>query len=189
MFSACSGTLSLRARCVSSGSRWTTHWRWRSRQRFHGCEACARAWIDSGRGELIGDKLEDGAASMSDGILLALAVLVPTAAAIRWIRRGADFGTACWIYCLTSIPIWLIIALWIKEPSHSVLYDLAYGFAVAIMGGGMGTLVCFVPGWLICSGTKGLFEEKALLRSAGKLLLGLFLYGFWTLAFFATKGQ
>lgn len=127
--------------------------------------------------------------SMSDGILLALAVLGPAAAAIRWIRRGANFGTACWIYCLFSIPIWLVMALWIKEPGHSVLYDMAYGFAGAIMGGAMGTLVCFVPGWLICSGTKGLFEEKALLRSAGKLLLGLFLYGFWTLVFFATKGQ
>jgi hypothetical protein len=41
-----------------------------------------------------------------------------------------------------------------------------------------------MPGWLICSGTKGLFEEKALLRSAGKLLLGLFLYGYFALAIF-----
>jgi len=122
---------------------------------------------------------------MSDGILLAFAFLGPTAAAIRWIRRGANFGTACGIYCLFSIPIWLVVALWIKEPGHSVLYDLAYVLATAIMGGTVSTLFWFMPGWLICSGTKGLFEEKAPLRSAGMLLLGLFLYGYCALIIFS----
>jgi len=126
---------------------------------------------------------------MSDGIVLVLAILGPAAAALRWIRMGANFGTACWIYCLFAIPIWLIVALWTKEPGRSVLYDLGYGLAAATMGGTMSTLIFFVPGWLVCSGTKGLFEEKAVLRSAAKLLFGLFLCGFWTLVILATKGQ
>jgi len=118
---------------------------------------------------------------MTDGILLALAVLGPTAAAIRSIRRGANFGRACWIFYLFSIPIWLIVALWTKEPLQPVLYNLVYVLAIAIVGGAMGIVAWFMPGWLVCSGTKGLFEERARLRSAGKLLLGLFLYGYFAL--------
>jgi len=126
---------------------------------------------------------------MSDAILIALAVLGPAAAAVLWIRRGAQFGTACWIYALSSIPLWLVITVWTKEPGRPILHDLAFCLAATMMGAGMGTLIFFVPGWLIGSGTKGIFEDTALYRSTAKLLGGLFLYAFWALVFFATRGQ
>ena len=114
---------------------------------------------------------------MIETIVFLLVLTVPGAVAILWMRKtGGRFSVACTVYCTSSAILWLV-----SFPFINAGLPIAAYVPAAILGGGMSTLIFFVPGLIIYYGAKN--------RTAWKIISGIVLYGFWALLIVVTRGQ